>query len=50
MEGRGCEDGPWYAATIAEVHNEGTNDVQYVLNWDDGDGEYRRQPDSNVRR
>ena len=43
-------NGQWYAATIAEVHNEGTNDAHYALNWDDGDSEYRLQPASNVRQ
>ena len=39
-------NGRFYAATIAEIHNDG---AAFTLNWDDGDGTHRRQPAANLR-
>ena len=39
-------NGRFYAATIAEVHDDG---AAFTLNWDDGDGTHRRQPAANLR-
>jgi hypothetical protein len=41
------EAGP-YNATIAAVHGEGTDDMEYTVDWDDGDPNGRRQPAVNV--
>jgi hypothetical protein len=43
-------NGNWYPATIAEVHSADSDDVHYILNWDDGDSQNRQQPAANVRR
>ena len=41
------EGGP-YNATVAAVHGEGTDDMEYTVDWDDGDPNGRRQPAVNV--